>query len=251
MVTIILLVSRPHFLQKIFAQLDLMPCDRESTSFFVYVDGDHSLYEKARNFTVNSKFTEKLCVFRKKGTGSVSGIKQRRQRIAEIHNEIKSYLLKGEYILLLEDDTLFPLNTMEYMLKNATMDKSIGIFSAVELGRWGFTMIGAWKADDVYNTKKLESIPEGEGIVEVDATGLFCGLMRKELYLQHTFQVPEAGGPDINLGLWLRQQGYKNYATFDLKCKHLIQKGEITFFNSEIHRVQLSKDGDTWNQKQL
>ena len=122
----------------------------------------HLSYFNARNLTVNSKFNEKLCVYRKKGVPTVSSVRRRRQRIADIHNEIRGLLNKGDYILLLEDDTLFPTNSLKTLLKQASQTPNFGVLSAIQLGRWGYKHIGAWDFDDIYDPDLIIS-PEQNG----------------------------------------------------------------------------------------
>lgn len=247
--TIIMPCSRPDFLKRIFAQLDLMPCDNENTNILVYVDGNQQLYEVARNLTVNSKFKERLCVYRRKGVPNVGSVKRHRQRIADVHNEIKLLLNKSDFVFLLEDDTLPPMNAMEVLHKNYSEYPFAGFISTVEIGRWGYEMIGAWKADDLYDPQVITTVPEGTGIMEVDAAGLYCCLVKSELYMQHFFQpFQDILGPDVNFGLWLRQRGRTNYINYDLKCKHLTKRGEITFQNAKIVQVQIKKVDREWTQ---
>lgn len=242
-------VSRPDFLKRIFAQLDMMPCDNEHTHIVTYVDGNQPLFEIARNLTVNSKFKERICVYRAKGVPNVGSVKRHRQRIADVHNEIKALIEKCDYVFLLEDDTLVPLNTMETLIRNYSEHPYAGFISAVELGRWGFEMIGAWKANDVYTPTEITTIPVGEGIEEVDAAGLYACLVKRDTYMNHFFKpFQDILGPDVDFGLSLRQQGLLNYVNHDLKCKHLTKRGEISFQNAKIVQVQVKKENHTWSQ---
>lgn len=94
----------------------------------------------------------------------------------------------------------------------------------VELGRWGVPYVGAWKADDVYDIKQLVSIdnqPKETPPQNIDAGGLYCALIRTDLYKQHNFNSDNGLGPDVNLGLELRQLGYENFIHWNVRCKHL------------------------------
>ena len=248
-ITIVIPCSRPDYLKRIFAQLDMMPCDREKVNILVFVDGNQQLFEIARNLTVNSKFNERLCVYRHKGVPSVGSVKRHRQRIADVHNDIKPLIKDCDYIFLLEDDTLPPLNTLEVLVKNYSEYPFAGFISAVEIGRWGYEMIGGWCANDVYNPEEITSIARGEGIVTVDAAGLYCCLIKRDHYMKHFFKpFQDILGPDVDFGLELRKQGYFNYVNHDLKCKHLTKRGEINFQNAEIVQVQVKKLDHEWSQ---
>lgn len=243
--TIILPVSRKDFLDQVFARLEFLKCDKENTNLLVYVDGDHPLYQKARNLTVNSKFKEKLCIYRSNGLASVSSISRRRQRISDIHNEIRAEIKNCDYVFLLEDDTLFGADTLKRLYKTMYHYQYAGFISGVQLGRWGYLHIGAWIVDDIYNTNEVTSVALGEGVKKVDAAGLYCCLIKAENYLKHVFK-PYEGilGPDVDFGLALRKQGLENYINFDVKCDHLTKKDKISFVShkSSIIRVKLERD---------
>jgi hypothetical protein len=91
-----------------------------------------------------------------------------------------------------------------------------GLVSGVQLGRHGIAHVGVWVADDVYEPTTITSVmPTDVQIVEVDATGLYCALIKRANYMGHNFGVfdPDAFGPDIALGLSLRASGFKTTST--------------------------------------
>lgn len=245
--TIILPVSRPFFLNKVFAALEFMNCDAENTNLIVYVDGDHMLYEKALHKTMNSKFKIKKCLFRAKGPANVSSIRRRRKRISDIHNEIKEQIPECDFVLSVEDDTVIPASGLEKLLKDHIKFPHAGIISAVELGRWGFLHVGAFNVDDVYVPTVVKSVPLLHGVQEVDATGLYCCLVRFVIYRNHNFEpFEDVLGPDFNFGLQLRKEGYKNYIDYDIHCHHLTQKGAIIPSQSQIVQVKIEKENGEW-----
>lgn len=251
-ITIIIPCSRPDYLKRIFAQLDMMPCDRENTHILVYVDGNQQLFEIARNLTINSKFKDRLCVYRHKGVPNVGSVRRHRQRIADVHNEIKKLLNPCDYVFILEDDTLPPLNALEVLVKNYLDHPYAGFVSAVEIGRWGYEMIGGWNADDVYTPEQIISIPRGNGVIKVDAAGMYCCLIKYDNYMKHFFEpFEDILGPDVHFGLALRRQGLENYINHDLKCKHLTKKGEINFDKANIVQVRMTKFNYEWSQGAL
>jgi len=244
MVTIILPVSRDYYLKRIFAQLELLECDRSQTNLLVYVDGNLNLFEVARNLTVNSKFNQKLCVYRKKGTPNVGSVRRRRRRIAEIHNEVKVFIQNADYIFLTEDDTLLPTTALKKMMNHYLSQPHMGLVSGVQIGRWGYDHIGAWLFDDVYSPTKAISVPLEKEFLKVDATGLYCCLTQAKLYMQFEFEpFEDALGPDVAFGLWLRQQGYQNFIDYSIKCDHLTKRETIKF-DRDIVQVKLEKQAD-------
>lgn len=241
MVNIVLLVSRDKYLRDVFDSLNALVCDLD-TNLFVYVDGDLNLFKKAREHVRRSKFKERLCVYRKKGLPNVSHIFNRRKRIGEIHDEIKNYIKDGEFIFLVEDDTLVPSDALELMLKDMWSHSNVGFISGVELGRWGFLHIGAWRVDDINDPRYIYSITDGEGLDEVDAAGLYCCLTRRVNYISGMFKPFEKIlGPDFTFGIDLRCKGFTNYVNKSIKCTHKTPKEDINFVNSEIIQIKFDK----------
>jgi hypothetical protein len=221
--TIILSVSRPEHLAKMFATLELLECDRERVGLLVYVDGNAELYTKTRNYVVQSKFADQLCVQgHLEGQQRKYSINARRRRIAAVHNAIRPLLKPCEYVFLIEDDSVPPPNALKRLRLAYLAYPHAGFIEGVELGRWGIPHVGAWRADDVYEPSELVSAMPAEGVEPVDAGGLYCVLTRYEHYAGHEFQPYEgcAFGPDVEWGLWLRQQGYQNYIDWGLLVEH-------------------------------
>lgn len=246
-ITIVLPVSRENFLKQVFTNLEFMDCDREHTHLLVYVDGDPRLYEAARRYTVNSKFSQKLCIYRSKGLPNPNSVIRRRQRIAAIHNELKTLINPCDYIFMLEDDTLFPNNTIQKLVKNYAMYPYAGFISAMELGRWGVAYIGGWKVNDPYDIHEIKSIDDGNDLIEVDAAGFYCQFTTYKNYINYEFAPFEnLLGPDFNFGITLRRQGYKNYIDQSIKCRHLTLKGEVAFGKDDITGVTYTKEGNKW-----
>lgn len=244
MTTIILPISRDHYLKRIFAQLEMLECDRTQVNLLCYVDGPLQLFEVARNLTVNSKFNQKLCVYRKKGTPNVGSVRRRRRRIAEIHNEVKVFIQNADYIFLTEDDTLLPTTALKKLMNHYLSQPHMGLVSGVQIGRWGYDHIGAWAFDDVYSPTKAISVPLESELSKVDATGLYCCLTQAKLYMKYEFEpFEDALGPDVAFGLWLRQQGYQNYIDYSIKCDHLTKRETIKF-DRDIVQVKLEKQAD-------
>lgn len=255
MITIVVPISRSDYLARFFIRLEMLDCDSEKTNLLCYVDGPLELFQKVRNYTVNSKFKNKLCVYRKKGIASVSSVHRRRQRISDIHNEIKELINDCDYIFLTEDDTLFPMDTLKKLYKTALNKKYFGFISGVELGRWGYEHIGAWKLDNVYDPNQITSIKLGKGIEEIDAAGLYCCLTTKENYMKNFFKPFEnILGPDFDFGINLRKQGLLNFIDHSIHCEHLNLKGSVTVLNSKIIQIRFDKNDNEkfgWTQSVL
>lgn len=240
MITIVLPISRPDYLKQLFARLEFLDYPSSEVNLLSYVDGNQQLFELARNLTVASKFAEKLCVYRSKGMPNVGSVKGRRRRIAAIHNEIKGLLNKTDYVFLLEDDTIPPRDALTKLVRLHADHPYAGLVSGIELGRWGWPHIGAWNCDDVYEPKKITSIPLTTGVVEVDATGLYCCLMKFKTYMDHHFEpFEDLLGPDVNFGIKHRREGLVNYVDQSIQCTHLTKRGAITIASTDVVQVEI------------
>jgi len=242
MITIVIPVSRGTFLEQLFASLEFLEVPKD-TNLLTYVDSDHRLFDKVRNYTVNSKFKDRLCVFRGKGLPSTSSIKRRRQRIADVHNEMKDLIQACDYIFMIEDDTIVPGNALSKLMQSYVSHPNAGFISGVELGRWGYLHIGAWKVDDVYDVNEIVSTPLKSTVEKVDAAGFYCCLTKKENYIGHNFlPFEDVLGPDVDYGLTMRRNGLINYVDNSVHCRHLMKKGEVSFEGQNIEQVQFTRD---------
>jgi hypothetical protein len=249
-VSIVIPVSRMEYIKQVFENVNNLECDINKTNLLVYVDGSHELFQKTRNIVITTKFKEKLCDFRAKGIGTVSSFVRRRQRISDIHNEMRNKINKCDYVLLMEDDTLVKPNALKLLLEGFAQYPDAGIISGIQIGRWGFTVIGGWQVDNIENIQTITSIPLDKGIKEVDATGLYFGLVKTENYLNHTFKPFEKVlGPDTDFGISLRQKGFKNYVNYDVDCLHLTKREILSVATTNIQRVKLTRVGQNWAEE--
>lgn len=151
----------------------------------------------------------------------------RRQRIAEVKEISKDLIGDSQYVFGLEDDTLCPPNALTRLVKFMDAVPEAGMIEGVEVNRWGFKVLGAWKVDDVHNPTKIGTIPfKAGGYDEIDGGGMYCYLTPTKLYKMaeyHNEQSPF--GVDVNYGLDLRKQGLKCFIDWAVKCEHYYLKG--------------------------
>lgn len=256
MITIVLTVSRKDYLEKVITAIELLDCDYTKIDILCIVDGDTELYIRTRNLIMGTKYRNRLTVkFEGGGKPNRYSIPERRERIAAIHNHARSLINHNDgYVFLVEDDTTFYTNALKKLLKVALENPAFAFAEGVELGRWGVPYVGAWIADDIYNLTELKSVeniqpvPMGQPATNIDAGGLYCALVRTDLYKQHTFTAKNGLGPDINFGIENRQLGFENFIVWDVPCKHHFDKlGVHQFIDStaEARTVTLTKKSDT------
>lgn len=142
----------------------------------------------------------------------------RRMRIADVHNQSKELIARtdGEYIIGLEDDTVFDrLESFDQLIGPIYRNDSIGFVQGVQMGRWGANMIGAWIADDFITPSRIETLlppsTDNQTSQEITGGGWYGYATQRQLYLDCDYYTAtsQPWGPDVNFGLWLRQRGYK------------------------------------------
>lgn len=247
--TIILLVSRPDFLERVLTSIELLECDAQFTNILCIVDGPPALFVRVRNLVADMKFKNRLTVSTNpKGTPPLIDIQARRQRIVNAHNLARSLVAHDHgFVFSIEDDTLVGRLALKRLTSVANTNRAFGMVEGVEVGRWGVPYIGAWKLDDIYDPRKIESVEYQDRDAEpsrIDAGGLYCALIRADLYKQHEFTCKNGLGPDVNLGIELRQLGFDNFINWAVHCIHLntTKKGVQEFLPSEDAQiVTLSK----------
>lgn len=86
MTTILILISRTEWLDKIFATLENLVCGVHETNILGIVDGDNELFVMARNKIEASKFNRRLCVqYKAQDKMLNANIAHRQLRISGIH----------------------------------------------------------------------------------------------------------------------------------------------------------------------
>lgn len=257
MTTIVLIVSRAEYLTKVLSSIELLHCNQNETNLLVIVDGDNELFVKTRNLANDLKFATRLIVPSDlPGKPQKFSVIERRKRIAAHHNQARKLIQHDDgYVFSVEDDTTFLPNALAYLTQVAIHNRAFGLAQGVELGRWGVPYVGAWKCDDIYNPQKLVSVdnkysPDLSLVTEnIDAGGLYCTLIRADLYKLHEFTSDNGLGPDVNLGLELRQLGYENFIAWNVGCTHHYNKMgvEMTLTpETEDRVVTLVKDSETF-----
>lgn len=250
-VTIFMPVSRDTYLDRVFHSLEVLECDSQKVSLLVLVDGDAKLFVDVRNRVEMSKFRERLCIqYKEKTKLRQFDLLARRIRISDIHNESKKYIIDCKYVFGIEDDTIVPTNALKKLLYDYMMYPYAGFIGGVEMGRWGIPYVGAWKVDDVYETTRIESLPVGDGLQQVDSSGFYCYITTRDNYMLHKYEPFDNNGlgPDVNFGIQLRREGQDNYVDWSVKCTHKNKDKDITFVNTTPRIVTMVKRDGTWRQ---
>jgi hypothetical protein len=140
----------------------------------------------------------------------------RRLRIADIKNQSK-FLISNtdcEYVLGLEDDTVFEGMDICRLLTPLVNSPHVGFVEGVQAGRHDTKMIGAWRANELQDPTEITTIlppQDGSEYEQITGGGFYGYMTRRELYLNCEYYASSAQpwGPDVNFGMWLRQRGFR------------------------------------------
>ncbi len=250
LITAVLPVSRAEYLDRVLESL--MNQTRRPDRLLVVFDGEDKDFIEVRNKVVGLDLKHVLCIKSNNARPAFS-IPDRRVHIVNIHNQIKTLIDDVDWIFSLEDDGILPPDALSKLLQTIN-EEDVGMVTGVELGRWGVPYVGAWTVGDIYSPKLVPSLrswgKEPAIIEEIDACGLYCALIRADKYKEHEFFTRNGLGPDVNLGLFLRQRGYKNYIDWSIHVTHLTKRHglEIEIPATDTSRVIELKllSGSTW-----
>ena len=220
-ITTILPVSRVGYLDRVLQSLE-----RQTTKpnrNIIIVDGSDEDFELIKSKVAGKNYE----LIRSTNRGPAFAIIERRQHIANIHNQAKELIGDDEWVFSIEDDGILPYDALERLLWVQKARPEAGMLTGVELGRWGVPYVGAWRADDVHRPKQLMSMENhaGEDFIDhIDAAGLYCALIRGDLYRSHHFNSDNGLGPDVNLGLDIRCKGNDIYIAWAVPITHLTNR---------------------------
>lgn len=180
----------------------------------------------------------------------------RRQRITDVFTLGAKYIPPySELVFTIEDDTDLSSNALEALLWRYMILKlatpNIGLVSGIQVGRWGFKIIGAWKADNPANLQSLKSVEYKNtgNSEEVDATGFYCFITPRELFCTTPFHFLPFG-PDVHYGLDLKLKGYKNFVDWSVITGHNDNNYSLRP-DEKCVVIKFQKNNDIWNHEIL
>lgn len=219
-ITTILPVSRTKYLDRVLESLENQTY--KPNNLLVIFDGEDKDFIEVRNKIVSLKYEMVLCVKSRSHTLAFN-IPDRRLHIVALHKHFQEILDDTDWIFSIEDDGILPPNALQNLVNIVEKYDDVGFATGVELGRWGVPYVGAWRVDNVNDPRLLTSIEDefGPDVEEIDAAGLYCALIRAGKYKAHDFTTRNGLGPDVNLGLYLRKEGYHNYIDWTVPVTHL------------------------------
>lgn len=249
-ITTVLPVSRIKYLDRVLDSLSSQTI--KPNNLLVIFDGSESDFLYVRNRITELEFDTR--VVQSENVRMADDIFDRRRNIANIHNQFKEVIGETDWIFSIEDDGILPPDALERLIDTVENVENVGLVTGVELGRWGLPYVGAWIADDVNDMKTIETVANNYGlelIQPIDASGLYCALIRASYYKKHTFFANNGLGPDVNLGIYLKQQGFDNYIDWSIPVTHLgvLEGEEVEIKPTDKSRVVKLTHlyGSTWS----
>lgn len=249
MICVVLPISRKDYLKPVFDSLAALHTP-EDTQLLIITDGDHEL-ERAVDRRLDSIHFSRIQVV-SFGDSPAEDIDSRRYRISAIHNKARHLIPEEtDYVMLLEDDTTYPPNTLTKFIKTLDNVDSAVFVEGVELGRHNSPYVGGWKADSVYKPNEFLSVMPNHGIQNIDAGGLYCCLVEAELYRMHQFEPWDKEGKnglscDVNFGLYLRQMGYDCFIDWSIQLDHIGDRGSVNLGNTKPVQIIFQKKDGKW-----
>ena len=227
-ITAVLPVSRLQFLDRVLESL--LAQTRRPNYLLVVFDGPENDLIEARNKIIGLDF-ESVRFVQSENLIPAFSIPDRRIHITNIHNQMSEMIGETDWVFSIEDDGILPPNALERLVKIAQEKDNLGMVTGVELGRWGVPYVGAWRVDDINDVHVVTSMENRAflpdyGIEEIDACGLYCALIKGNLYREHNFFTYNGLGPDVNFGLHIRKLGYNNYIDWGIPVAHMTMMGD-------------------------
>lgn len=234
--TILLPMSRPNNIDRMIKQVSDMIVESFDTNILVVADNVNITEDMIQKSIKKNKCEKKLYKFVSTGLNAApeGNIPRRRQRIADVFNLARNNMPEDtDFIFVMEDDTVVNNKAFAHLyytfqtIASVGKGTKVGFVSGLQVGRWGFRMLGAWRTNEF--TKKenekfiVETIPFNRTSIidKIDAAGLYCFVTTREAFVNTEFKV-NSFGCDVNFGFDLRRKGYKNFVDWSVEAGHLI-----------------------------
>lgn len=185
-----------------------------------------------------------------KDPNPAQGIEQRRLKIAKNHEKLKDYvrMYNPDLVWQIEGDSVLPENCLGKLLDDFFKldNDNFGYVSGIQVGRHGLYCLGAWKnfKDDSFESLDFRL----KGIQQVEATGFYCLLAKKDAWLSATPSWQgEPYGPDVVWGLSMR---YNKYCDMDIQIGHRTTRGIIEPKHISTCNAKFYKQDGRWEYRQ-
>lgn len=219
-----------------------------------------SVIDNIRIKTFKTKYPTR-CVYTGENGPTEANVGQRRKRIANVFNKAKNYIRDDiDLIFTIEDDSEIRPNALSNLLNLyfSFNNNPIGLVSGVQVGRWGFKMMGIWYTDNPDSPHRMYTMSFDKNdfeypnnlllITEIHAAGFYCFITPRELFVNHEFRGDRFFGPDVYYGLELRKQGYSNYLDTSVVVGHVVNNGRVLLPDEDVVQLEYKKINNVWQR---
>lgn len=260
-------ITRDWALNQLFAGIMALEGKEHITQILLYVDTDsRKIYNAIHDYWLEElkKITPNV-YYHQSERPDISQVRilPRRQRVVDVHRDIKHLFKIGEleqtdYLFGLEDDTIVPDDALVKFLSVAKHHPKIGFVQGVQVGRWGYKMIGAWRVNNIAEPTEFVSLPNTVpqnkffSLTEkIDGGGLYCYLTPLKHFLGHDWRLGVEERVDMQYGLDLTAAGYECFIDWSVVCGHN-DFGMILLPDNDVVRLHYKqkKDG-SWEMAVL
>lgn len=248
-ITIFCAFTRDWAVDRWLENLSTLKHDPALTDLCFIIDMDNtSVHNKLRLYAEKNGYRSCNTMMNEYHMPNEVRIAARRLRIAEMKNMSKDLIAKteGQYIISFEDDTVFENTDVMRLIQPIIDDDGVGFVEGVQCGRWGVKMIGAWRMDNPRYPTQAETIPFPDQLKEyeeITAGGWYGYATQRQLYLNCEYYTSSAQpwGPDVNFGVWLKNQGYKCLIDWRTSFGHQ-DHGQILYPGRDCARIVYTKN---------
>lgn len=254
-VSVFLPLSRPWRVDAMAKQIvNLYLASHKIVEVLVIIDNKAISPQSVKDAFVNYNCPYPVTTFSTGNPGaSEYNMATRRARIVAVFELAKRLLsMESDFVFTIEDDTEFGDRSlvdliMAYNGVGWNYRHNVGIVSGIQVGRWGFKIVGAWKVDNYENPKVASSMPYKLNPTwqEVDAAGFYCFITPRKLFSMASFRYDHFG-PDFYYGLSLRHMGCRNYINWAVTTGHVISPSKILWPDEKCVVVKFEKSQKEW-----
>ena len=250
-VSLLVLFSKEFVYDRFIEQLRGLQMPYQKTEIVILLDSNNKqlfmrLCADIEAITKDKGYNGSRVYFSEKSPlGNFDPVHMRRLRIAQNHEEAKTFLSDTDWLFLYEDDTFFRPDA--FNLLKSLFNRKTGFVEGAEVGRWELRHIGAWSISPVGNPTKIKTVlPKKKGTTVIQGGGFYCLVTKTKLYKAARFRSEaECLGVDVVYGWDLAKEGYVNRVFWWLPCEHVTETKSI-FVDGEIISLEWQKIGDKW-----
>lgn len=270
-VTILLPMSRDSSVGNIISQIAHLDMQKLKVDILIIADNPKITRPRVEELMRSCKVDQRYKLADVIPTNLIpvaeGNIARRRLRIAEVFNIAKQHIPEdSDLVFCVEDDTKLENNHFANLYQSwktfkelktpngRKMNIKLGFISGIQVGRWGYRMIGVWKADEEnWNTKKdpkiLSTVPYNQNALysKADAAGFYCFIIERNLFVESNFYANDFG-PDVNFGLDLRRKGYINIIDWSVKTGHITPYATLYPEEGKVVVVKYEKKDGKWER---